>query len=262
MPTRAVAREFDEISPAYDATRSPLDTATMDGLARALRDRGVLRVLEVGVGTGRIARPLEERGLGVTGLDASRGMLGVARSKGLVRLVQGSAYRLPFADGSFDAALFVHVLHLLDDPPSALHEGDRVGTGGALALVHPAVPGSAATSWEIDEGRRAVYRALAREGIPSPARSGGPRARERLLLDLLPPDDLVVLSDREVIEPLARNLAMFERRASRHVLHVPADRLARAIAAARRELGDRTVRYRRVEALATWSARRRVRRRQ
>ena len=66
MPTRTVATDFDRISPEYDATRSPLDGATLDGLARVFRDHGVTRLLEVGVGTGRIAVPLGERGFDIT----------------------------------------------------------------------------------------------------------------------------------------------------------------------------------------------------
>jgi SAM-dependent methyltransferase len=253
MPTRATAEEFDQISVAYDATRSPLDAATLDGFAGALRDRGVSRLLEVGVGTGRIAGPLADRGFEVTGLDASRGMLSVARSKGVGRLLRGSAYRLPFADGAFDAAFFVHVLHLLDEPPAALYEAGRVGRAGAFALVHPGGgPGDGFADGTPDDARRAVWRALAREGISPPSRTGGPRARERLLLDLLPPSELTVLSDREVTEPLAKALAMFEQRASRHVLRIPDEVLARAVAAARAELGDRTITYRRREALAVW----------
>ncbi len=261
MPTLTVASEFDAISPEYDSTRPPLEADTLDGMARVLRDRGVRRVLEVGVGTGRIARPLEERGFEVTGIDASLGMLALARGKGLPRLVRGSAYRLPFPDEAFDATLFVHVLHVLDDPPLALHEADRVGRAGAFALVHPGTgPDPEPRPTEADEGRRAFFRALAREGIPPPTRTGGPRARERLILDLLPPDELIVLSDREVTVPVARILAMFERRASRHALRVPPEVLARAVASARAELGDRTSTYRRVEALASWSRRRRTRR--
>jgi ubiquinone/menaquinone biosynthesis C-methylase UbiE len=262
MPTSTVAREFDAISPEYDATRTPLDPATMDGLARALHDHRVRRILEVGVGTGRIAGPLEDRGFEVTGVDASPGMMALARRKGLQRLVRGSAYRLPFADASFDAALFVHVLHVLDDPPLALHEADRVGREGAFALVHPETEATVdGPAREPDEGRRAMFRALAREGIAPPTSRGGPRARERRILDLLPPDELIVLTDTEVTVPLSDVLRMFERRASRHALHVPEDVLARAVASARAELGDRTTTFRRVEALASWSRRRRTRRR-
>ncbi len=260
MASITVAKEFDEISPVYDATRSPLDSPTMEALARTLRDRGIRSILEIGVGTGRIAGPLGALGFDVTGVDASRGMLGVARSKGLSRLVRGSAYRLPFATESFDVTLFAHVLHLLDDPPSALHEGNRVGRQGALALVHPRPPGATTNGDAMDSGRRVVFRALAREGVPLPSGRGGPRTRERVLLDLLPPLSLTVLSDQEVTVPLTRTLEMFERRASRQALHVPPEVLERAVAAARAELGDRTETYRRVEALAAWNSRVRDRR--
>jgi SAM-dependent methyltransferase len=260
MPTLTAPAEFDRISPAYDATRPPLDAATLDGMARVLQDRGVRRVLEVGVGTGRIALPLGQRGFEVTGLDASRGMLGVARQKGVPRLLRGNAYRLPFPDKSFDATLFVHVLHVLDDPPSALHEADRVSRTGAYALLHPPLgPDRDRSPDEMEEGRRAVYRALAREGIPPPPRTGGPRRRERLLLEMLPPDELITLTDREVTEPLDRILTMFERRASRHILDVPEETLARALAAARTELAGRTHTYRRVEAMAIWTRKHRTR---
>ncbi|MDG2429011.1 MAG: class I SAM-dependent methyltransferase [Acidimicrobiales bacterium] len=50
------------------------------------------KVLELGVGTGRLALPLADRGLAVTGLDASPSMLGRLRSK------QG-AERLTLIDG-------------------------------------------------------------------------------------------------------------------------------------------------------------------
>jgi ubiquinone/menaquinone biosynthesis C-methylase UbiE len=260
MHPLGAAAEFDRISPEYDATRPPLDRATLDGMARVLRDRGVHRLLEVGVGTGRVARPLEERGFEVTGVDASRGMLSVARAKGVAALVRGTAYRLPFSDRTFDATLFVHVLHVLDDPPTALHEADRVARTGAYALVHPALgPSPEGRGDEVDEGRRAVYRALAREGVPPPARTGGPRRRERLVLEMLPPDELITLTDAEVTEPIARVLTMFERRASRHVLDVPDAVLTRALATARAELGERTFTYRRVEAMAIWTRQHRTR---
>jgi SAM-dependent methyltransferase len=254
------ARDFDRISPEYDATRSPLDVATLDGMARVLRDRGVHQVLEVGVGTGRVALPLAQRGFEVTGVDASRGMMSVAREKGVRRLVRGTAYHLPFADRSFDATLFVHVLHVLDGPPTALHEADRVARTGAYALVHPALgPADDRASDEGEDGRRAVFRALAREGVPLPTRRGGPRQRERVVLEMLPPDDLVTLTDAEITEPMTRILSMFERRANRYVLDVPDATLAHALASVRAELGDRTFTYRRVEALARWTRQHRTR---
>ncbi|MGB6443152.1 MAG: methyltransferase domain-containing protein, partial [Thermoplasmata archaeon] len=98
MPTREIAAQFDQISLVYDETRDQLDGATIEGLADALRRAGAESILEVGVGTGRVAKPLAERDVAVTGLDASIGMLEKARKKGLLGLVRGSGYHLPFRD--------------------------------------------------------------------------------------------------------------------------------------------------------------------
>ncbi len=254
MATREVAREFDEISGEYDATREPLDLATVTRLYEALRDQGVHDLLEVGVGTGRIARPLTDQGLTVTGVDASPGMLRRARAKGLDRLVRGNAYRLPFDGRPFDGALFVHVLHLLDEPRSALREARRVSRTGVYALLHPPGTGERrdrnAPPWN---ARGIVYRILAEKGYEVPRTGEGPPRRERVLLGEMPPDRLEVVGDREVTEPIDRTLRMIERGASRHTLKIPKDVLADAVQAARAEIGDRSFTFRRVEALAFWS---------
>jgi ubiquinone/menaquinone biosynthesis C-methylase UbiE len=135
MAVSHVSQDFDTISAVYDETRPPLEAATIEGLRTFLGEHRWTAVLEVGVGTGRVARPLLDRGVRVVGVDASRGMLARARTKGLPNLVRGDAYHLPFSDGSFDAALFVHVLHILDRPDLGLREAVRVGHGGALAIL-------------------------------------------------------------------------------------------------------------------------------
>lgn len=254
MSPLEVAAAFDQISVVYDETRDPLSPKTVEGIAAELRQRAIRSILEVGVGTGRVALPLAEQGFEVTGVDASRRMLAVGRSKGLSRLVRGDAYRLPFGDRTFDTVLFVHVLHLLENAPVAMDEGIRVGRSGVTALVHPARPDRPDPLEGSDrDPREIVYRYLAQEGYPLPPHHGGPRTRERALLRQWPPDQLVVVNDQEVTEPLAKRIHMLERRGSRHTLTVPPDVLRRAAAAARAEIGDQTLTYRRVEALATWS---------
>jgi len=52
-----------------------------------------------------------------------------------VRLQQGSLYRLPFADASFDIILCNHVIEHVPDTPSALAELYRVLRGGGLLIV-------------------------------------------------------------------------------------------------------------------------------
>lgn len=252
MAVQRAGAEFDEISEVYDATREPLEPEAVDAIASTLLGWGIRRVLEVGVGTGRIAVPLAARGPEVTGIDASWGMLARAKAKGVTRLVRGSAYRLPFPDRTFDTALFVHVLHLLEDPTAALTEAARVARCGVTALVRPPV------ARETDDrqglsARRIVVDRLRAEGVPLPDQArGGPPSRERQLLVQFPPDRLVTVSEDDVTEPLADQLKIFERRASRWTLRVPPEKLARAVEDARQQVGDRTHTYHRVRALAFW----------
>ena len=237
----------------YDETRDPLDPPTVDGLAAALRAAGVSSVLEVGVGTGRVGKPLSDRGIAVTGIDASRGMLAKAREKGLSRLVRGSGYRLPFRDAAFDAALFVHVLHVLDDPVTALREGTRVGRIGAYALVHPQGEEAAMGARREDEPRRLLREILAEQGFATAPRAS-PWTKERDLLARVPPDSLRVVHETDVTESLRSRIDRLAKRGHRNLLTIPPEAMARAIQVARDRVGDRTVTYHRVEALASWGS--------
>lgn len=254
MSHRGNARSFDKISRVYDATRESLEPTVLDGIADRLRRWGIRQLLEVGIGTGRVAVPLAKRGFEVTGVDASRSMLLKARDKGLRRLVVGVADALPFGDATFDGSLFVHVLHVLERPRSAIREACRAARLGAVALVEPKVAGES-NPFESPETnpRELVYAYLRKEGFEVPARSGGPRYRDRALLAEIPPDQLEVVSDETVTEALIRPLAVLEAGGSRWTLDVPPEVLEGAIARARREIGDRTVTYRRIRALARWT---------
>jgi SAM-dependent methyltransferase len=254
VPIPEVSQQFDEIAVQYDETRDPMDAEAVATLVRLLADRGISSLLEVGVGTGRIAAPLTRAGLNVTGLDGSSQMLARARTKGDFPLVRGDAYRLPFADAAFDGALFVHVLHLLDRPRDALAEAIRAAPRGAMAILRTPSPDDADRERGENDARRIVHRELRAAGYPAPEPSGGPPVRERKILAEFPPDRLDPIEDREVTEGIDRQLRMLERGASRHTLHVPPEVLARAVEVARRELGDRTVTFRHRESLATWTA--------
>ncbi len=252
VPTSEAARAFEQLSPVYDATREPPDDDLLERVTSELRQRAVRTILEVGVGTGRMAGPLTARGFTVTGVDPSLGMMSRARAKGVRQLVRGSAYHLPFSDGAFDATLFVHVLHVLDRAEAALAEATRVAGVGAFALVNPnrrrRAPGAD------PDPRRLVNEELRAQGVVLPERRGrGPREREPELLAKLPPDQLVVVVEKDVTEPAVRRLDMIERRASRHYLDVPAEPLARAVATVRSRIGDATHTYHQVEALALWT---------
>jgi SAM-dependent methyltransferase len=87
--------------------------ATVDlvaGLAAHSASTGAGRVLELGVGTGRLALPLSARGLAVTGVDTSAAMLARLRERdpaGRVSIVTGDMVDdLP--DGPFDVVLVAY----------------------------------------------------------------------------------------------------------------------------------------------------------
>ncbi len=66
-------------APYYDETYPDVEDSVIDLLTRHAGDPP--RALELAIGTGRIAIPLQERGVEVVGIDASEEMVGVLRSK-------------------------------------------------------------------------------------------------------------------------------------------------------------------------------------
>jgi demethylmenaquinone methyltransferase/2-methoxy-6-polyprenyl-1,4-benzoquinol methylase len=147
---------FDAIAGRYDAMNW-LMTAGLWGVWHAAFRRQApvargVRVLDVGCGTGELARLLL-RMTGpaghVTGVDLSAGMLAVARRKlarfgDRVTLVEGDALALPFADASFDVAASAFVLRNVADPDRMLAEMARVVRPGGhvvtMELSHPPAP--------------------------------------------------------------------------------------------------------------------------
>jgi len=142
-----IAARFDGRAPRYD--ESALHVALAAAAARLAAeglagDDGLPRVLDVATGTGLVLRALAERGAlpesptpgAVVGLDASAGMLGVARTHLTgVTWAQGDAQRLPFDDGAFDLVTCVTGLHLMADPAAALAEWRRVLAHGGRVVV-------------------------------------------------------------------------------------------------------------------------------
>lgn len=165
---------FDQAAEYYDRTRA-LPAEVTARQAELLSDelRHAERVLEIGVGTGRIAVTLDAP---VVGLDLSRPMMKVLRSKSrAIPLVEGDATRLPFADDAFDAAYAAHVFHLIPPWEDAFAELVRVVRPGGIVL---AVRGSGRSDvgWELNEVvavRRSAVGADTIEEIDDAARRSG-----------------------------------------------------------------------------------------
>ncbi len=117
-----------------------------DEIERAVLERlpeRVQRLLDIGTGTGRMLQVIAPRAGSMLGIDASRAMLALARTRlaeqpGLrhAAVRQGDMYRLELPDGHFDTVLMQMVLHYATEPAQALAEAMRVlSPGGRLIVV-------------------------------------------------------------------------------------------------------------------------------
>src|SRR3954468_5578760 len=113
MPNESVA--FDRAADYYDRTRGFPPGVERD-VAALMARVGVLtaasRVLEIGVGTGRIALPLAPHVRAYVGIDLARAMMDRLHAKRAgepIYLTQGDVTRLPFPNAAFDAVIAVHV---------------------------------------------------------------------------------------------------------------------------------------------------------
>jgi len=114
--------------------------------ARLLGEVTGLRVLEVGAGAAQCSRWLVAQGAQAVATDVSRGMLAAGaaldRATGIrVPAVQADARRLPFADGSFDAAFTSFgAIPFVPDADAIHHEVARVlrpGGTWTFSVTHP-----------------------------------------------------------------------------------------------------------------------------
>jgi len=128
---------FDRVADIYDRTRS-LPEEVMERLVRVLVNElvGCKSVLDVGVGTGRFALPLQEAGLDVAGIDVSGKMMDKARDKQVRNLVLGDARLLPFRHDAFDVAISVHLLHLVSNWQRVVAEICRVTDKFLVSLFY------------------------------------------------------------------------------------------------------------------------------
>ena len=118
-------KSFDRVAHVYDETRgmpADVERAIGGGIARLLFEASPRpRLLEVGIGTGRMATPIAAEGVHVTGMDISRKMLArLCEKRADVDVMLAEASRPPLRPRVFDALLFVHILHLVPDAEATL----------------------------------------------------------------------------------------------------------------------------------------------
>jgi SAM-dependent methyltransferase len=132
----AMARRYDQLEPWYEHLYRELHAILRAELAPPARGRSG-RALDAGCGSGFQTAILEELGYDTHGVDLSAGLLALARSRARgSKLTLGDLQRLPYRDGSFEAATCCgSTLSFVGAPGVALGEIGRVmRVGGRLLL--------------------------------------------------------------------------------------------------------------------------------
>jgi len=123
-----MTRQFDRLAPEWDSTRVSRERlAPMLAALDAVPD--VQRVLDVGTGSGAVARLPSERwpDAQVTGVDVSPGMVEEARRLGSGEHYDvGDASALPYPDASFDLLTLNNMIPFFDELARVTAPGGHV----------------------------------------------------------------------------------------------------------------------------------------
>lgn len=146
LQARAAAASdyFDRQAAQWDRIRAlhAADQVVEAALRAVVGERPMQAILDIGTGTGRMLELFAPLAARATGVDASAGMLAVARANleraGLRNVVvrQGDLFALPVEPDAYDLVILHQVLHYLDDGARAVREAARMlRPGGRLVVV-------------------------------------------------------------------------------------------------------------------------------
>lgn len=146
---------FEVAAEAYDAFMGRYSQPLGHEFIELIELRPGMDALDVGCGPGALTEVLAER-LGpdhVKGIDPSKAFVAAARQRlPDVRVVEGNAEDLPYADDSFDVVVAQLVVHFMRRPVPALREMSRVarpgGFIGATVWDHAGLKGPITPLWE------------------------------------------------------------------------------------------------------------------
>lgn len=139
MPGREV--DFGKAAGDYARHRAGFPERFFERLATQLDLKPMMRALDVGTGTGTVARGLAALGLTVEAVDPSAPMMEQARAldeaEGVAVAYQvGKAEALPFPDARFDLVTAGQCWHWFDRPKAASEAMRVLKAGGILVQCH------------------------------------------------------------------------------------------------------------------------------
>jgi ubiquinone/menaquinone biosynthesis C-methylase UbiE len=136
---------FDRVAETFDRTRF----IPVEALRRTYRlvfekvdFKGEITILDAGVGTGRMIRPLMQRKVTLIGIDISLPMLSklrrryeALRRRMLLHVILAEVTHLPIRNSSVTWVQSTHLLHLLRNWKTAVREWERVLSPNGLLVV-------------------------------------------------------------------------------------------------------------------------------
>jgi SAM-dependent methyltransferase len=133
--------DFGKTAADYGKHRASFPPELFDRLAAMGVVRAGMRTLDLGTGTGTIARSLAQRGCASTGLDRSAPLMKEARrldrAAGVtVRYVEAPAENTGFPEASFDLVIAGQCWFWFDRPRAASEARRIVKPGGHLVIAH------------------------------------------------------------------------------------------------------------------------------
>lgn len=138
-PASVRARAFDAWATDYERYRPGYPAALFDTIATRLNLPPDAHVVDLGTGTGKVARAAAARGWHVTAVDPGEPMLAVLRERAAVEgveieVVLARAEETGLPGASFDAALAGEVYHWFDAPAALTEMARIVRPGGGISF--------------------------------------------------------------------------------------------------------------------------------
>lgn len=132
-----LARSFGAEAHTYETGRPDYPIQAVDWLLQPVAGgERRIRVADVGAGTGKLTRVVQELGAEVVAIDPDPQMLATLReSVHAVPTLVGTAERMPLPDDSVDAVVLGQAWHWVDPTAAAAEAGRVLRPGGVLGLV-------------------------------------------------------------------------------------------------------------------------------
>ncbi|MBT5096480.1 MAG: class I SAM-dependent methyltransferase [Candidatus Marinimicrobia bacterium] len=134
---------------SYNKTSWVKNESFIDGFLEMIGHKSFSNILEVGIGTGALAKIISEKKGPLIGIDISKEMINKINHNKITPIV-GNAHDLPFEDNTFDLIYMRNVIHYLDDPKKVFSEIYRCLKSKGTYMFSQVVPPNDNISTEYD----------------------------------------------------------------------------------------------------------------